>query len=86
MDYRYYQGEPNKKFQAFLNKYKKYIFYLEYFGVLLFFIGILINFLIVIHIIESNLVLVIISYAMMVLGGPIHLIGKSFNNRIDKSR
>ena len=84
MDYKYYRGE-HTKLQKYLFKHRKYLRLLEPLGIIIFLAAILINFFIVIKLLESSMTLSVISYLMMLFGAPAHFIGKSYNNVIDLS-
>ena len=80
MDYRYYRGDGPK----LPTKWKKHIHALRYIGTVMLIAGVVIPWLMVLHILESTFFWNFLSSGLTVVGMMAVLVGVIFNNLIDR--
>lgn len=81
MDYRYYRGDRPK----LPSKWGKHIHKLRYIGTGMLIIGVILPWLMVVHVLESTLFLNFLSAGLTSMGGIAYLIGFIYNTFVDRA-
>jgi len=81
MDYRYYRGDGPKK----PSKWTKHIHKLRYVGTGMMLIGVIIPWLLILHILKSTFFINFLATGLIFLGAMFVIIGLVFDNLIDRA-
>lgn len=81
MDYRYYRGDGPQ----LPSKWTKHIHKLRYIGTVMMFVGILLIWMMVLHIVKSIFIWNFLSWAFLLIGMISVIIGVAWDNLVDRS-